>query len=288
MPAAKSIVNKAPKKKDPLKQRTTNAAPKKPGTKPPIKRKSKAPASTLNTPPEAVRPKKGKTHSGQKAALIVVRPRLKGIHEELKTAVVAWGRMNPPTVGHEALVDAVASIAEEVGGVPLLCLSNTVNAKNPLTLSERMVLVEEAFGDKIYTIDEASIKDPISLFAHIAEHYDNIVVVTGEEHEADYLRMLSVYNGSEFVFEDAEVVVLERNAKSEVLSENISATKMREYAQDGNFESFKEGLPANLPAQEVFEQLRYSMTLQNLLVSESTTIETKVLQSIVEYRNRNV
>jgi nicotinamide mononucleotide adenylyltransferase len=273
------------------KKHVGNPAPHHQPNKAPDKNKAKKKphkgTAPKHQPNERPRPKRGKTHSGKKAATIVMRPQLKIHREETETVVVGWGRMNPPTVGHAELVSTIAEIAEEVGGVPLLCLSKTVNAKNPLTHSERVDLVAEAFGDQVFILGEEDAKDPMSLFKMVAEEFSKVIVVTGEEHEADYNRMLTTYNGTEFTFEETSVITLHRDPESENLAESISATKMREYARQGDLESFTKGVPANLVAEEVFKQVRYGLSLQNVLLAESDDLKLRALKGIVEYRNRN-
>ena len=43
---------------------------------------------------------------------------------EKKTAVMAFGRLNPPTKGHQLLVDNLEKVAKQVGGEPMLFLSH--------------------------------------------------------------------------------------------------------------------------------------------------------------------
>ena len=42
-----------------------------------------------------------------------------------KTAVFAYGRLNPPTTGHQKLVDKIKNTATQIGGEPMLFLSHS-------------------------------------------------------------------------------------------------------------------------------------------------------------------
>jgi len=56
-----------------------------------------------------------------------------------KHAVMAFGRMNPPTTGHEVLVNKVKSVAKQVGGSHHIVLSHSQDAaKNPLTPAQKV------------------------------------------------------------------------------------------------------------------------------------------------------
>ena len=51
-----------------------------------------------------------------------------------KTAVFAFGRMNPPTTGHAKLIKKVMSVAKSEGGLPMVFQSKMDdNKKNPLS-----------------------------------------------------------------------------------------------------------------------------------------------------------
>ena len=56
-----------------------------------------------------------------------------------KHAVLAFGRMNPPTTGHEVLVKKVHDVANEVGGSHHVVLSHSQDAaKNPLSAEQKV------------------------------------------------------------------------------------------------------------------------------------------------------
>lgn len=229
--------------------------------------------------------KRGKTHSGQRAAEIVVRPALNVVREEADTAVVAWGRMNPPTIGHLRLVEAVSSKAAELGGYPMLFLSKTMNERNPLSLNERLDLVTDAFGDMVHIEEAAEVTDPITLLKYVSEDFKNVVVVTGPEHAADYSRFFETYNGKEFNFDSMNLVVLGRDEKASQLEESISATQMRKWALEGASDLFESGLPQALKmdSEHIMEMVRYGMSLQ-----EAAASDNPATRAIVAYRNKRV
>ena len=52
----------------------------------------------------------------------------------MKTAVFVFGRFNPPTIGHEKLLNALTATAQREGGTALVYTSSTQDAKkNPLS-----------------------------------------------------------------------------------------------------------------------------------------------------------
>ena len=65
-----------------------------------------------------------------------------------KTAVFAYGRLNPPTTGHQKLVDKIKNTATQIGGEPMLFLSHSQDAnKNPLDLATKIYFAKQFFPD---------------------------------------------------------------------------------------------------------------------------------------------
>ena len=65
----------------------------------------------------------------------------------MKKVVIAFGRMNPPTVGHEKLVTKIKSVARKNRATPLLYLSHSQDKKkNPLSYEDKIRLAKKAFG----------------------------------------------------------------------------------------------------------------------------------------------
>ena len=58
--------------------------------------------------------------------------------DDRSTAVFAFGRFNPPTIGHKKLLDKVVSMTKQVNGKGYLFLSQKQNNKtDPLTFNEK-------------------------------------------------------------------------------------------------------------------------------------------------------
>jgi hypothetical protein len=63
-----------------------------------------------------------------------------------KVVVMAFGRMNPPTIGHLKLADKVKSVA---GSNPYrIYLSQTVGPKDPLAWPKKIAWARLSFGSK--------------------------------------------------------------------------------------------------------------------------------------------
>ena len=72
--------------------------------------------------------------------------RLRQLIESPNTAVFAFGRMNPPTIGHRKLVDQVK--AQQ--GTPFLFLTHSQKPKtDPLSFAEKVFFADKTGNAKI-------------------------------------------------------------------------------------------------------------------------------------------
>lgn len=189
-----------------------------------------------------------------------------------KTAVIAWGRMNPITVGHEKLVNKVMDIARKSKADPKVYLSHSQDPKkNPLSYDDKIELAQTAFGNIIY---KSGAKTIIDLMKELQSKYKNIILVAGQDRINEFQALLSKYNGKEYNYDSIQVVSAgERDPDADDVT-GMSASKMRALALQGDEATFKKGLPSKLQAHssDVYKLVRAGMRL-----SEGLELEEAVL-----------
>ena len=191
-----------------------------------------------------------------------------------KHAVLAYGRMNPPTTGHEVLVNKVKDVAKEVGGTHHVVLSHSQDkAKNPLTSKEKTKHAKRFFPDT--NISVATKEHPTII--HHAEklHKKGVThlhVVAGGNRVPEFHKLLHKYNGTHegarFNFKKIKVHSAgERDPDAEG-TKGMSASKMRGHAAAGKFHHFKKGIPKHVPehhAHELYHDVRKGMGIKESL-----------------------
>ena len=210
---------------------------------------------------------KGRTIGGDKPSAIDIHPqyiiRADGIKEAAqRTAVFSFGRLNPPTVGHEKLVNAIQAEAKKVGGTPMLFLSRTEgDAKNPLPYSKKNKFAKMAFPIVKDTPKNMMPAGFIGLLKHLEDQFDNVVIVVGSDRLPNIKKLATQYNGTEYKFNDIQVVSAGERDPDEEGVIGMSASKMRQAALDGDMASFKTGLPKRLKgvAKTIFDELVKSL-----------------------------
>jgi predicted kinase len=185
-----------------------------------------------------------------------------------KPVVMAFGRMNPPTIGHEKLVNRVQEIAKDYNAPHHVVISHSVDAKkNPLDVKRKLLHAKRFFpGANI----ESSSKEMPTFLQHAARlhamGHDHLVMVAGSDRIPEYEKKLQQYNGEGpgklYNFKKIEVKSAGHRDPDAEGAEGMSASKMREHANSGDFASFRQGVPTHVPekhAKELFRDVRKGM-----------------------------
>ena len=198
---------------------------------------------------------------------------------ESDTVTVAFGRFNPPTIGHEKLMKAADKVA--MGGPLKIYPSRTQDAKkNPLDPDMKISFMKKLFPDyEENIINDGEMKSIFNvLIAADEEGYDNVNIVVGADRQAEFENLATKYNGELYNFKDIRVVSAGiRDADAEGV-EGMSASKMRKAVVDGNFKAFKTGTPKSIKdddVQSIFNAVRSGMKLKKTSVTELWQIAPK-------------
>ena len=189
-----------------------------------------------------------------------------------KHAVMAFGRMNPVTVGHEKLVKKVKDVAKSVGGSAHIVVSHSQDPKkNPLTPQQKLKHVKRAFPDVNVSASDSSAPNFLSQAAKLHKQgVTHFHMVGGSDRADEYHKLLHKYNNvkgphGHFNFKHIEVHSAgDRDPDAEGV-EGMSASKMREHASTGNFKEFRKGVPSKMTdahAKEMFNHVRSGMGIR--------------------------
>ena len=197
-----------------------------------------------------------------------------------KKVVFAFGRFQPPTIGHELLVKAVDKLAKEQNASHCIYASKTEDKKsNPLPVSRKVYYLKRMFPEANIKAAGPTTRTLIEVAKELNKKYKNLIMVAGSDRVPEYKRLLEQYNGKDYNFDTIQVVSAgERDPDSDSAS-GMSGTKMREAAKKGDFASFKKGLPHTLTtvdAKRLMNELREGMGLG--VVKEQVKLTTDWLR----------
>jgi phosphopantetheine adenylyltransferase len=187
-----------------------------------------------------------------------------------KEIVFAFGRFNPPTNGHEKLMDKVASASK--GGTYRIYPSQSSDPKkNPLKFDEKVKFMRKMFPKHARSIiADKKVKTAIDVVTKLYDQgYTKVTMVVGSDRVSEFETLLNKYNGVKarhgyFNFKDGVQIVSagERDPDSDDVS-GMSASKLRAAASANDFEVFSKGMPSNYKdAQSLFNAIRTGMGLK--------------------------
>ena len=191
--------------------------------------------------------------------------------EEEKTVYFTFGRMNPPTTGHEKLMN---ELAKKSGKNPyrVYLSQSTDKKKNPLDFKYKVKTVRKFFPKHARNVMlDKKVK---SVFDAVTEMYKdgfkNITMVVGSDRINEFNTLLKKYNGVKsrhglYNFNKINVISAgDRDPDADDIS-GMSASKLRQLANEGNFTQFSQGLPRNVSnadAKKVYNEVRKGMGLK--------------------------
>ena len=205
------------------------------------------------------------------------------IEAKQDTAVMAFGRMNPPTIGHQKLVDKIKSLP----GDPYLFLSQSQKPKtDPLDFQTKLKFAKYFFPG--ITIGSPQVKTIIQALDKIHDlGYKNLVYVAGSDRVDDFETLINKYNGGEgYNFDSIQVVSAGERDPDAKGAEGMSASKMRELARSEDFEQFAQGVPDQNLADELYTAVRKGMGLTQGDLEMSDAIENSYFEEFVKSLNK--
>ena len=204
--------------------------------------------------------------------------------EEDKVAYFTFGRMNPPTVGHEKLLD---NLAKQAGKNDyFVFVSQTQDKKkNPLNYNQKVKHIRKMFPRHARRVMiNKKVKTAFDALTFLADKgYKSVVMVVGSDRVTEFDTLLNKYNGQKanhgfYNFQSISVASAgERDPDAEGV-EGMSASKLRGFAKENDFASFAQGLGSALQtkdAKKIFMDVRDGMGLkENTVFKRHVELET--------------
>ena len=215
-------------------------------------------------PPQSDKEKKlSKTTTEKDKPVEMIPPE---VEKTKGTLTVAFGRFNPPTTGHEKLLDTVATSSDD-GDYVIIPSRSQDKKKNPLDPDMKVSAMQQMFPkhkDKI--VNDAGNRTIFDVLkkAH-TDGYANVRIVGGSDRVAEFEKLTGTYNGKLYNFDNIEVRSAgDRDADSDDVS-GMSASKQRKAAAENDFEGFLRGVPTSMNkkmAKDLFNNVRKGMNIK--------------------------
>ena len=193
------------------------------------------------------------------------------LDEENSVAYFTFGRMNPPTVGHEKLLNSLSIKSGKNDYFVYLSQTNDPK-KNPLGYNVKVKHVRKMFPKHARRVMiDRKVKTAFDAASQIyAKGYQNLVMVVGDDRVREFRALLDKYNGVKgkhgfYNFKSIDVVSAGARDPDSDGVEGMSASKMRQFAADNDFTSFAQGLAKSMntkDSKKLFNDVRTGMGLK--------------------------
>jgi hypothetical protein len=186
--------------------------------------------------------------------------------ETSEVLTVAFGRFNPPTVGHGKLLSA-AKKAAAGGDLKIYPSRSHDPKKNPLDPDMKISYMKKMFPDYSENIvNDDEMRSIFNVLTTASEQgYKDVNIIVGSDRQAEFENLATKYNGELYDFENIRVISAGvRDADAEGV-EGMSASKMRKAVVDGDFDAFRRGTPKDLDdgdTQALFDAVRSGMKIK--------------------------
>jgi len=179
---------------------------------------------------------------------------------------VAFGRFNPPTVGHGKLLSA-AKKAAAGGDLKIYPSRSQDPKKNPLDPDMKVSYMKKMFPEyEENIINDDEMRSIFNVLTTASEGgYKNVNIIVGSDRQSEFESLATKYNGELYDFDEIRVISAGvRDADADGV-EGMSASKMRKAVVDGDFDAFRRGTPKELDdgdTRALFDAVRQGMGIK--------------------------
>ena len=185
-----------------------------------------------------------------------------------KAVAFAFGRMNPPTAGHEKLIEKVESIAKRIKGDAIVYVSATQDKdKNPLDARTKIKYLQPLYPGVKFKPATGNTRTFMEVLSNdLNKKYSDVYMIGGSDRVEEFKRLITKYNGQSYDFDKTEVMSAGARDPDAQGTTGISGTKMRLFAVKGDYNSFRKGLPTKMKdadGKKLFKDLRTAMGIKS-------------------------
>jgi len=191
--------------------------------------------------------------------------------DDRSTAVFAFGRFNPPTIGHQKLIQKVQSMARQVNGKGFIFLTHTQNnKKDPLSFQEKQAYITSQINDPNLQIGSTDVKTIIQALQKIqAQGRTRVIMIAGDDRVMEFQQFLNQYNGNPdkagnipYKFDDVQVVSAgQRDPDADDIA-GVSASKARDWALKGQEHEFSKIIMGGDAGKVLYDKIQDALGVQ--------------------------
>ena len=197
-----------------------------------------------------------------------MKPNLKLVEARGDEITFTFGRFNPPTIGHEKLIDATKKAASKEYRV--YASKSQDPKKNPLEYQKKVKWMKKMFPKhKAKIVSGGNYKTALDVAVKLYdEGFFHLTMVVGSDRVNEFKKLLRKYNGVQsthglYDFKTINVKSAGERDPDAAGVAGMSASKMRKAAMDNDFKSFTQGLPPRFKdGERLFSDIKKQMPIK--------------------------
>ena len=190
-----------------------------------------------------------------------------------KKLIFAFGRFNPPTIGHAKLMREVITQARKNNANHIVYASASQDKRsNPLDVRTKVKFMQKMFRQNKIKAAGGTQRTFMEILKFYNRMYGEIVMVAGSDRINEFQKLADKYNGKDYNYKSIKVVSSgERDPDAEGVS-GMSASKMREMAKNDDYRSFKKGVVSlsDSDTKALFNAVKKGMDIRESYVGKFT------------------
>ena len=205
--------------------------------------------------------------------------------------VFAFGRFNPPTLGHDKLMREVITQARKNNANHIVYASaSTDKRKNPLDVNTKVKFMKKMFPKNKIQAAGGTQRTFIEVLKFYNKMYGEIIMIAGSDRVGEFQKLTDKYNGKEYNYKSIKVVSSgERDPDAEGVS-GMSASKMRDMAKNNDYRSFKSGVPnlSDSDSKSLFNSVKKGMGIRESIENFTNFLNNDLREEYHQERIFNV
>lgn len=228
-----------------------------------------------------------------------------------KTAYFTFGRFQPPTIGHAVLINTILGLAADTAADAYVFISKSYDAtieplkkksatvknyqnkyRNPIPAENKVAAIREAYAEAPLTVEVVDLVPSIYRLAD--KGYTHIVMVIGSDRVDGFASLIKSLQGklsARGITLEIKGVARKANNTSKSLAPHlVSGTKLRTFAIEGNYPSFKAGIMAkeNMTAKKLYNAIRNHYNRIKGILPKQNEIKSQSRSNRLSGRTRRI
>ena len=207
------------------------------------------------------------------------------------TLVFAFGRFNPPTVGHAKLMSRVITEARKNNANHIVYASaSTDRRSNPLDVNTKVRFMKKMFPANNIKAAGGNQRTFMEILKFFNKMYGNIIMIAGSDRVNEFQKLANAYNGRDYNYKSIRLVSSgERDPDAEGVT-GMSASKMREMAKKNDYRNFKTGVPnlSDRDSKALFDAVKKGMGIRERYENFTNFLNNDIREEYHQERIFNV